>query len=654
MRDEAHEKRLQKNQMLAMLLLAGLFLVWIQFFAPPPPPPNEAIPVPGDVAETTATDVLSVPDAGTANEKSIVPGAMSTWPYLPAFPEIADPAAEEVVLENEYLHLVFTRIGGRLKQAKVLVGEGHGEDVELVPTGTTGDDISSDYPLGLTFFDPQLGTELNRRRFEVEQSDCSVTFSIELPNAARIHKTFTLCETTDGDLSPYVLNAKVSYQNLEPTVRNLGLDRTPSFELAWSPGLSGLDPIKPDVPEVKWWREGDLDYEVVTEFEPVDGEVYDRTVAGVDWLALTSTYFVVGMKPDFEDSDIRMMGGVNRYRAGLTVPAVSVEPDATHVANFRIYMGPRQNKYLAAAWEDLPETLQYITWSSVMDTFAKVLLAMLNWFYAIIPNYGIAIILLTVVVRLAMLPLTLKSMKSMKRMQMLAPEMEKLKEKYGEDPQELNRQMMTMYKERGINPLGGCLPMLMQLPVFLALYRMLWSAFELRGAPFVGWINDLSAPDNMVYLPFMKSLPFIPEAAHYLNVLPILMGVAMILNMKLMPNTAAMQNPAQKTMMTIMPVFFSVICYNMASGLNLYILTSTLLGMAQQTLTRVKEEDLDIAKKPQKKRRNFYAAAQERKRREAKEVRKNRKGGNGQAKGKSGDGKGRRSKSDSAKTEQDD
>jgi YidC/Oxa1 family membrane protein insertase len=304
-------------------------------------------------------------------------------------------------------------------------------------------------------------------------------------------------------------------------------------------------------------------------------------------------------------------------------------------ATVRAYVGPNQRSQLKAAWPTLETSFRFFEWPEIMNWFAIKLLSLLNWFYGIIPNYGVAIILLTVLVRTAMFPLTIKQMRSMKRMQLLAPEMEKIKKECGEDPQELNRRMMEMYKERGVNPLGGCFPMLLQLPVFIALYRMLWSTYELRGAPFALWITDLSEPDRLFHFPFLADVPFIGQHMQYLNVLPILCAIAMIVSTKLMPMSGPVQNPQQKMMMTIMPVFFSVICYSFASGLNLYILTSTILGIAQNRLIRVSETDVP-EKKPVKKKRHWYAAAQAKRRQSAKDMKEAKDNGRTRASKKKG------------------
>ena len=182
-----------------------------------------------------------------------------------------------------------------------------------------------------------------------------------------------------------------------------------------------------------------------------------------------------------------------------------------------------------------------------------------DWF----PNYGIAVILLTLVVRTFLFPLQFKSFKSMKKMQKLQPELAKLKEKFKDDPQRMQRETMELFKKAGANPLGGCLPMVLQMPIFFAFYKVLYNAVELVGAPFFGWITDLSVKD-----------PY--------YVLPVLMGMAMLGQQKLTPSASV--DPTQKKIMMVMPIVFTFIMKDLPAGLNLYIFVSTLFGIIQQLL----------------------------------------------------------------------
>lgn len=197
----------------------------------------------------------------------------------------------------------------------------------------------------------------------------------------------------------------------------------------------------------------------------------------------------------------------------------------------------------------------------VWKIIAVPILRGLQFFYNLIPNYGVAIILLTLLIRLITFPLQYKSFKSMKKMQTIQPELTKLREKFKDDPQRMQKESMELFKRSGANPLGGCLPLLLQMPVFFAFYKVLYSAVELVGAPFMLWIQDLSVKDS-----------------YY--VLPVLMALAMFLQQKLTPTATA--DPTQKKVMMFMPIIFGFIMKDLPAGLCLYIFVSTLFGMVQQ------------------------------------------------------------------------
>jgi YidC/Oxa1 family membrane protein insertase len=629
--EDEQEKAAARNQLIAIFLMMGLALLYFNFFAPeptaPPPGPMDSSTTGPAVTEQGPSDALRVEAPIAQTEAPDADG----WPNLPPPAESTDPETDDIVLRNNGLELVFTRIGGRLKNAYVLLSENGQEPVQLVPEPEDATDPNTVYPFGLRFTDERLQDELDYRRFDiVEQTERSVVFSLTLPGAAEIRKSFFF------DDASHVLDFTVDYKNLEAQPRVLGMDQDPAFVVNWGPNVASQD-FKKGVRQMLIWRvDGANDWTATVKMEPgKDGEPFTQRVNSPDWIGVKSAYFMVAFRPEFSPNVGWAMGTDQRFRFGIGVPRTQIEPGDTLSATVRAYVGPNQRSELKAAWPTLESSFRFFEWPEIMNWFAIKLLSLLNWFYGIIPNYGVAIILLTVLVRTAMFPLTIKQMRSMKRMQLLAPEMEKIKKECGEDPQELNRRMMEMYKERGVNPLGGCFPMMLQMPVFIALYRMLWSTYELRGAPFALWIKDLSQPDQLFHFPFLADVPFVGEYIQYLNVLPILCAVAMIVSTKLMPMSGPVQNPQQKAMMTIMPVFFSVICYSFASGLNLYILTSTILGIAQNRLIRVSETDVP-EKKPVKKKRHWYAAAQAKRRQSAKDMKEAKDNGRARASKKKG------------------
>ena len=188
------------------------------------------------------------------------------------------------------------------------------------------------------------------------------------------------------------------------------------------------------------------------------------------------------------------------------------------------------------------------------------------------PNYGLAIILMTILVRLVTTPLTMRQMRSMERMRALAPKLKELKEKHGEDRQKQSEEMMRLYRQEGVNPLGGCFPMLLQLPVFIGLFYALRSSISLRQAPFFGWINDLSAPETLFMVPGFD-VPF--------RLLPLIMGATMFAQQKITP-TQQMDPAQQRMMLIMMPLMMTVISYTFPSGLVLYWMVSNVLAISHQ------------------------------------------------------------------------
>lgn len=635
MLDDQNDKSMQRNQIIAMAIMLVFIGVWSYFFMPKRPEPAAAPPqqaqqeTPAASTDTLVIPAPETPAAPASEAAATTPAAETDASGLPPVATETTPD-DLVVLRNGALELEFTKVGARLEQANVLLGEKGIDSIHLIPKMAEVPPAESVYPLGLRFASNYLGDSLNVRRWNAAPAPdgTGVTFSIEVPGQARIEKIFTL----NGDT--HTVSVDVRYTNLSSEPRILGVDtKEPAVSLLWEPQTHTEDEANKIMPQKLIWHVQGVNERTATTAlkAPAVGQLYSERKTNAEWAAIRSAYFVVAFKPEFEGGDLWVNGVHDRFTLGAGVPRAEVLTGQTLHGAYSLYLGPNQKSYLAEAWPTLPAVLEFFEMFSIMDTFAKMLLNMLNWTYNnIFANYGVAIILLTIIVRLCVFPLTWKSMISMKKMQKLAPEMEKLKAEYKDQPEEFQKKMMEMYRERGVNPLGGCLPMFFQMPVFIALYRMLASSFELRHAPFFGWIVDLSGPDQLVKLPF--SIPMIFFNFDAINVLPVLMALAMMASMWLTPQPAAAVNPQQQMMMRIMPVFFSVLCYNMSSGLNLYILTSTLLGIAQNAIIQRMDISVDVKKQPAPrgisasgKPKHFYNAAQAKKREMAKEMRKEKR-----------------------------
>jgi YidC/Oxa1 family membrane protein insertase len=277
-------------------------------------------------------------------------------------------------------------------------------------------------------------------------------------------------------------------------------------------------------------------------------------------VGLTKTWVLAGTKDPCRPE----------WLAASELPVCSeARPGSSGYLNYRLYMGPKDLDHLRAVGGDgvdprLEESVDF--W--IVGILARPMVWLLKVFHDVIPHWGVAIILLTILVKLLLLPLTHKSFMSMQGMQKLKPEMELLKEKYGNDRQKLNEEMMALYKRHKVNPLGGCLPMLLQMPVYIALYRAIYSSVELFQAPLFGWIHDLSAPD-----------PYF--------VLPLVLGLSMFLQQQFTPTS--LDSAQAKMMKYIMPVMFTVFMLFLPSGLVLYIFVNTLLSMAQQWYIKKKD-----------------------------------------------------------------
>ena len=294
----------------------------------------------------------------------------------------------------------------------------------------------------------------------------------------------------------------------------------------------------------------------------------------VQWLAIESRYFMSGIIPK-KPVDARMHLALkpdnileNRYIG----PSGSVAPGAEIHTEFDLFFGPKSLKILKGFDNDLSKAIDF----GMFDILAKPCLWLMNFLYGIIPNYGVAIIILTILIKIVLWPLGNKSYQSMNEMKKIQPLMAEIREKYKGDKQKMNEELMGLYRLYKINPMGGCLPMILQIPVFFALYRMLYEAIELRHAPFFGWINDLSAPDRLFEFGF--SIPMM-EPPYGIPVLTIVMGATMFLQQKMSPPPG---DPSQAKMMMFMPVIFTVIFINFSSGLVLYWLINNILSIAQQ------------------------------------------------------------------------
>jgi len=300
------------------------------------------------------------------------------------------------------------------------------------------------------------------------------------------------------------------------------------------------------------------------EFDPKKLSESKVFTGGLKWIAQEDKYFFASLVPVTPVEEARVW-----KIKDTPIIAFRGKPG---VNSFILYAGPKEYDTLKA----LNVGLEHIVDFGFFSIIALPLFWILKLFYNLSGNYGWAIVFLTTLVRIPFIPLVNKSQKSMKKMQDIQPKMAEVREKYKKDPQKMQREMMELYKTHKVNPLGGCLPMLLQIPVFFALYKILMIAIELRGAPFMLWIKDLSAPDTLFgHIPSL--FPLIGGFA--VGPLPILMGATMLIQQKMTPTSL---DPTQNKIMMLMPIIFTFMFLNFASGLVLYWLMNNVFSIAQQ------------------------------------------------------------------------
>ncbi len=548
---------MEKRVLLAIVLSIIVLVLWEKFFVPKrkPTPPTTS----PEIEKTTPTPVK--PD--TVSPQQPQPPVSETPPVsTPSFPSQAVHTGKDVVVETPLYRAVFTETGARLKS---FVLKNFRETIdknspgkELVKTSRI-----EELPLPFNFVNnPVAALNLapyvaDKARIKVvEGENIPLTFRYEAPGWLKITRNYLFYP------DKYLIDLNINVENLSsqawenaPTLSLINLPISSSGGSRYTfqgPALFSNNELQ----EVK--------------IKKIKGET--QFPGPIAWVAYTSQYFTMAMVPIDLAPNHSQLKALDTERqmveSTLVGPKITLQPGVQQEFRYKLYMGPKEESYLKAADPKLKDMINY-GW---FDVIAQPLLKFLKLTNRVTHNYGVDIIILTVLIKLLFWPLTHKSYVSMKQMKKLQPKMQKIREKYKDDKEKMNQEIMQMYRTHKVNPVGGCLPMLLQIPVFFALYRVLYSALAIRHAPFMLWINDLAAPDRL-YLGF--NIPYLGG----LPVLTLLMGVSMFAQQKMSPTTG---DPRQEKMMLMMPVVFTVFFVNFPSGLVLYWLVNNVLSIGQQ------------------------------------------------------------------------
>lgn len=414
---------------------------------------------------------------------------------------------------------------------------------------------------------------------------------------------FTIRKIFEFRPSDYLINVSVE---MDPEINFNGYTYTLAYEPQVGPEFEKMD------------SKSNYEYRRFYLMAPNDNGKLKKTMPNVsskytysndiEWVSMTGKYFSVVAVPQ-ADYDLTLTQSSSESLSQVNGMYFSrVASDDKGVDTIYFYCGPQLKQYLGDYYAassnewgikglNLEDAMDSSSWLIWLENILKWCLEML---FKIIPNYGVDIIILTLVIKVILYPLQKKSMASTAKMSAMGPQMEELKEKYKDNPEKLNQATAALYKEAGVSPLGGCLPMLVQFPIFIALYGLLNKHFELRGAMFIpGWIPDLSIPDTVLTLGF--DIPFLGNALH---LLPIIYTVSMIYSMKITqaPGSAPQQG-SMKFMTYGMPIVFFFVLYNSPSGLLVYWTVQNFLSIIQQIFTnnKKKADDNDPVKQAQRK-----------------------------------------------------
>jgi YidC/Oxa1 family membrane protein insertase len=532
------ERRAIIAVVISILILVLYQEVVINRFFPPP-------------AEPPQSERVEPPSAAPAAAPS--PPELSGVPPQPSAALEAVPGAE-VTVTTELYQAVFTTTGGRLKSLK-LKHYRTTVDPDSPPLEMVQYPIGNRLPLGAALIGkPSLSDVAVVYRADQERVDipaggsAALTFTGELQGAT-IHKRIEMRgDSYHWDLDVEVANPPAGYSEVA---------------VGWE---EGTNPVAKPGEEVVFDSVVVLQAGKLHTLPFADLEAGELLSDNIEWTSLSGRYFLAALVPKADPLNALRTWA---KRTDHTVEAQLLFPPGLLTARCEAYVGPEDIDHLEAAGHGLRRAVD-LGWFTFV---ALPMLQAMRFLYRFTGNYGVAIIVVTVIVKVLFYPLTKKSFESMRAMQQLQPEMAKIRERLKDKPEDMNREVMELYKRHKVNPLGGCLPMLLQLPVFIGLYSALQNAIELRHAPFVGWITDLSAPDRLgaIQLPFVEH-PGVP-------VLTLMMGASMFVQQWMTPSAA---DPAQQRIMMIMPVMFTFMFINFPAGLTLYWLVNNILTIAQQ------------------------------------------------------------------------
>jgi YidC/Oxa1 family membrane protein insertase len=587
-----------RQETIGFILIGIVLIVWMWMSAPPPPQPE--IPPPDDT--------LAVDDPVRPPEERYEAEDLTTHTPAPDrdfgrwFSHRAEGEDRIIRIATELFTAELTTAGGFLRSYELteyvtwdgvpvqLIESETGGDLSVLFTSTDGKLISSRN----LYFD--LDADAGDIILTGDDS-ATVTFTLPIAENREMRKIYTFSNNR------YDFDVRYELIGLHDIIANF------EYQIVWDYGLRLTEydaNNEAEFASAYAFMGGEL--------EKLDAKNFDRdytaTYSGrTDWVGMRNKYFAMAMMPNtgvtaadgayLEGHRIRLDGDdpKENYSVALRMPFRARD---FHEAEITVFIGPMEYRLLRSYGAGLDKMLSLGIWL-IRPISEYIILPLFKLLNSFIPNFGLVIILFSILIKIALHPLTKKQMHSMRKMQKLQPMMTELREKHKDDPQKMNREIMRLYQDYGVNPASGCLPMLPQLPILFALFTVFRSTIELRQEPFAFWITDLSIPDRLIDLPF--TIPIV--GADYLSGLALLMGITLFIQQKM-----TMKDPRQKALVYILPIVLTLLFTMFPSGLNLYYFMFNLLSVGQQYIVNKKAGDEPLRKVDPKKRKSggFFGA----------------------------------------------
>lgn len=578
---------MDRNTIIGFVLIALVLMIWMSLNAPAPQPPMSAADS-ASVQRRPADTVRPSAPAAPSTQEGAATDTLGKY-----FTELSRGAKKTLTIETGLYRATLSTKGAGIRTWELknfltwdqhpvnFLDQADASDFSLLFYSADGKLINTKNLTFTTSFSDQHVIQLR------ETDSIAVEYVLPVSGGSRIVKTLVF----HGDT--YTFDAYYRFEGMQNVISNF------EYQVVWESPLRFFEHNSVDEAnhaKAASFAGGEMTEADATDFNaPVRQAISGR----VNWVGMRNKYFLVAILPHGKESQGAELAGVKiqqpdegakeNYNLALKMPFTGKQLETDH---FRVYLGPLDFTIIKGFDAELDKIMSLGYAWIIRPISEYVIIPIFYVLHMVIPNYGFVLILFAFIVKIALYPLTKSSMVSMRKMQALQPMMTEIREKHKDDPQKMNQQIMRLYKEYGVNPAGGCLPLILQMPILYALWSVFSSTIELRQAPFMWWIHDLSIPDVIATLPFHIPLFGIDK----LSGLAMLMGVTMFVQQKM-----SVQDPRQKMMIWMMPVMMTLLFNSFPSGLNLYYFMFNLLSIAQQAWMNKQHKDEPLKKVDEKK-----------------------------------------------------